>query len=502
MPSKSKTTSKKYWLILIFITVIAFFPRAAQVFNPYNYFFDPEQGTEYLVTKSIVVDHQVALTAHQGGFGLFSKGAGFNYLLAIPFILDRGNPFGGRILMLVISVLTVSLAFILANRMFGLRTAITIGLLLAISPNLKDYAGSISPPFTIPLLTVLLIYFLFRVFSGENKFILLVALVVGLMVHFETAAMGILSAQLVLTGLIGVVKKQIPHRYFILGIIFFILPILPIIIFDVGHNFENTRGVMKMLEMTNPQDSSLLSHNLWDLLGNRLNVFSWNFVSTFSPKLIIWLFVLGLILTGAFLFVRERKILPKEKTFVLYLGLIPVITFLSLMVYPGIAVNQWWITYLSVIYCFLLGIVLNYLWNKNKFKPLIVLVGLILGLAFVNRTVFIYKTQFIYPPNNYIREISAIKYVFEDAKGKPFGLRVAAKRDLANYNYLIWWIGNTNYNYQPHKEKKGLYYVIIEPNYYPLLKEKVALASLRAGVLLKTKRLSNGFIIEKRLIAK
>ena len=500
MPNKSTTTGKKYWLILIFITVITFFPRAAQVFNPYNYFFDPEQGTEYLVTKSIVVDHQIVLTAHQGGFGLFSKGAGFNYILAIPFILDKGDPFGGRILMLVISVLTVSLAFILANRMFGLRTATIIGFLLAMSPILKDYAGGISPPFIIPLLTVLLIYFLFRAFNEENKFIPLVALIVGLMVHFETAAMGILSALLVLTGLMSLVKKQIPYRHFILGIIFFTLPMLPIIIFDVGHNFENTRGVIKMLEMTNPQDSSQLYHNLWDLLGNRFNIFSWNFISTFSPNLTIWLFVLGLILLGVFLFARDKKVVPKKKIFILYLGLMPAITFLALMVYPGKFINQWWITYLSVIYCFLLGVVLNYLWDKNKFKPLIALVALILGLAFITRTIFIYKTQFIYPPNNYIREISVIKYVFEDAKGKPFGLQVFAKRDQANYDYLIWWIGNSKYKYQPYREKKGLYYIIIEPNYYPLLKTKVTLASLSAGVLLKTKQLPNGFIIEKRLV--
>lgn len=488
--------SKKYWVILIIITLIAFFPRALQVFNPYNYFFDPEQGTEYLVTKNIVVDHQTVLTAHQGGFGGFSKGSGFNYLLAIPFILAGGDPFGGRLLMLIISVLTVSLAFVFANRMFGLRTASLISFLLAISPNLKDYAGGISPPFIIPFLTVLFIYFLFKAFSGQNKFIPFLALTVGLMTHFEMAAAGILLALLILTGFACLIKKIIPYRYYFLSICFFALSILPILFFDITHNFVNTKGVIKMLEMSKPQDLSIIVN----AFANRFDVFSWNFISTFSPNLIIWFSVLILILLGIYSFNNDRKVPLKKKAFVFYISLIPITTFLLLFIYPGNVINQWWITHLTIIYCFGFGIFLSYFWNKSKFKLLVIALIIILSMAFVKRTLFIYKTQFIYPPVNYIKEVSVIEDIFKDAKGKPFGILVFAKRDQANYDYLIWWLGSTKYKYQPYRAKKGLYYIIIEPNYYPLLKSPNTLNSLQSGILLETKKLPNGFIIEKRLV--
>ena len=135
--------NKLFWIALILITFIAIFPRLMQLYNASNYYFLGEQGVEYQVTKSIVVDHKIVLTAHQGGFGDFQKPSGFNYLLAIPFIVGGGDPFAGRTMMFLLSLLTVSLGFILIYRMFGLRTAILTSFLMAISPNLKDYIGGI-----------------------------------------------------------------------------------------------------------------------------------------------------------------------------------------------------------------------------------------------------------------------------------------------------------------------------------------------------------------------
>ena len=484
--------NKRYWLILIIITAIAVFPRVIEVFNPYNYFFDPEQGVEYMVTKSIVIDHKVVLTAWQGGLGTFSKGPGFNYLLAIPFILAQGDPFGGRIFMLIISILTVPLAFIFANRMLGLRTATIISFLLAISPNLKDYAGGISPPFVIPLLTVFFIYFLFEALHGNKKFIPFLVFVVGLMTHFEMAAAEVLLVLLILTGFICLIKKTIPYRYYLLSIAAFALSIFPLIIFDLTHNFYNVKGILNMFNAGSTQTSNYMSSGIGNLFANRISVFGWNFVSTFSPNLIIWVIVLAVMLTGIFQIIKDKKLMQEKKTFVLYLALIPVFSFLSLMIYPGNTINQWWIVYLTVIYCFLLGTVLNYLWGKNKLRLLIIFVLSILSIAFFNRTLFIYRTQYVYAPATYIKEDQAIKFIFKEAKGNQFGIVVLSSRPQQNYDYLIWWNGE-KYSYQPYRTPKKTYYVIIEPN---LIYE----TNSTPGKLIMTTRLSDGFTIEKRLV--
>lgn len=484
--------NKKYWVILVIISVIAIFPRAAEVFNPYNYFFDPEQGTEYLVTKSIVVDHQAVLTAHQGGFGSFSKGPAFNYLLVIPFILAEGNPFGGRLMMLVISVLTVPLAFVFANRMLGLRTASLISFLLAVSPSLKDYAGAISPPFVIPLLTVFFIYFLYKSLQGEFKNIPLLIFTVGLMTHFEMAAAGILLTLLMLTGFVCVVKKTIPYRYYFLSAGLFLLSILPLVVFDILNNFQNIRGVIRMISAGKENALAQMGTSIGNIFGTRLNVFGWSFISTFSPNLFVWVSLLILLLLGLLLIVRNKNIKHNQKVFISYLTFVPFFTFIVLMIYPGNVVNQWWIMDLTVIYCFLLGFVLDYFWKMNKLRVLVFMVVFILSIAFIKRTLFIYKTQFAYPPTTYIKEDQAIKYIFENSKGKPFGIVVLSARTQENYDYLIWWNGR-KYGYQPDRTPKKIYYVIIEPHLiYPLSKTP--------GNLIETKQLTNGFTIEQRLV--
>lgn len=493
--------NNKYLLLLILITIIAVFPRAAVVFNPYNYFFDPEQGVEYLVTKSIVVDHQVVLTSHQGGFGGFSKGPGFNYLLVIPFILFNGNPFGGRILMFAISILSVVFSFVLTNRIFNLRTAVLISFLLAISPGLKDYAGAISPPFIIPLVTVFFIFFIYKVLRKELTYIYPLVFSAGLMVHFESAAAGILTALLALTGLVCFAKKSIPIRYYLLSVGSFAVAILPLIVFDIFNRFYNTLGVIGMITAIKNQIPNHSGLNFSSFIDNRLEVFIWTYISTFSPNLIIWLFLLIILIIGIIFFLKDKKVKQYKKLFISYLAIIPIFTLILLFIYPGEVANQWWITYLAVIYCFLLGVVLDYFLKKNiPLKALVVIMLFVLSFAYLKRTFFIYKTQFSYPPSTYIKEDHAIKYVFNDAKKHPFGILVYSKRTQENYDYLIWWNDKTQYQNQPHREKKGLYYIVIEPNIVFSLKEEKALDNLRVGRLIETKELSNGFTIEKRVV--
>jgi len=497
--------NKKYILILLIITFIAFFPRALQVYNPYNYFFNQEQGILYLLTKSIVIDHHILLTAvqggnPQGGFGTFFKGPGFNYLLAIPFILARGDPFGGRLFMLLISILTVSIAFILANKIFGLRTAALIGILMAISPGLKDFAGNIWPPSIMPFLTIFFLYFLYKIFQKQFKFIPLLSFTVGLMAHFEMATMAVLFLLLIISALITLYKKIIPYKYYIFAFISFLLSLFPLFIYDIQNNFYNLKGVLGLITHIKTQAISSESFNFFSIIVDRLELFKWNFMSSFSSNNFIWPILLIIGTLGIYTILRDKKIIRIIKLYISYLVLIPLFTFSVLIFYPGAIAPQWWITFLTVIYCFLFGIVLNYLLLKTKFKPLGIILLFTLCLATLNRTWFIYKTQFIPTPDTYIKENVSINYIYKDSQGKNFGIFVVAKNDQDNYEYLIWWNGHEKYHYQPYREKKGLYYILIEPDSLQFLENAKYLTSLQSGNLIYSKKLPNGFIVEKRLV--
>jgi hypothetical protein len=497
--------NKKYLLILIIITVIAIFPRIVEVFNPYNFFFNQEQGILYLLTKSIVIDHHIILTAPQGGnpqggFGDFFKGPGFNYLLAIPFVLTAGDPFGGRLFMLVISILTVSLSFIFANKMFGLRTATLISFLLAISPSLKDYAGNIWPPSVMPLLTVFFLYFLYKGFQKEFKFIPLAVFTVGLMTHFEMATAAVLFLLLTFSGFISLLKKEIPYRYYLFSLIFFVFALLPLFIYDIEHKFHNAKGVIKLITQARTQTINHTNLSILNQIGNRLEVYKWNFMSAFSPNQIIWPLLLIIMTFGIFMILKDKKTPNLKKMYILYLLLILFFTFPVIIFYPGAIALQWWLIYLVVIYCFLFGIILDYFWTKTKLKFLTIIILLTLTIAFLNRTYFIYKTQFVPTPDTYIQENVSLNYIYKDAKGKPFGIIVIARNGQENYDYLIWWNGYEKYHYQPYREKEGLYYILIEPDSLLIMNNEKKLNTLTSGNLVFSKKLPNGFIIEKRLI--
>lgn len=490
--------SKKYLLLLITVIIITIFSRTIEIFNQSNYYFGWEQATEYLVTKSIVVDHQIVLTAHQGGFGGFSKNPGFNYLLIIPFILGNGDPFAGRVFMFGISMLTVLIAFILTNKMFNLKTAWLISFLLAISPSLKDYAQSVSPPFVIPLLTVFFIYILFEIFKEKKNLIPLLVFIVGLMTNFEMATAGVLMVLLLITATYCLVKKSIPYRYYSFSALLFLMNLLPIFIYDIKHNFSNIKGVLKMIQASQNHTANNLILNIGNLINSRISVFGWNFTSTFSSNSIIWLTLLFVIIAGVIIFVKDKKIDTRTRQFILYLGFIPIFTFAFILFYPSNSVQAWWLLDLTVIYCYLLGIVMGYFWQKNNFKFITFIIIFVLSLLFLKRTLFLYRTQLAYPPSTYIKERTAIDYVYSDADKKPFGIKIFPKGSQKIYDYLIWWQAKIKYKYQPSDKNHGLYYIVVDRNSILTANEQNYLNVLRKGKLLKSKILSNNFVIEKR----
>lgn len=495
--SKNFMHKKKYYLLLFFIIVIAIFPRAAQIFSSNNYYFGSEQAVEYLITKDIVVDHKVVLVALQGGFGDILKPAGFNYLLAVPFILADGNPFGGRIFMFLISILTIITAFVFFNRMFGLKISFLVSFLLAISPNLKDYVGSVSTPSLIPFLTILLLYCIFKAFNGKKEYIPIILFTVGLMAHFEMAVSGILSAFFILTAIFCVIKKvNIKPRYYFFSIIMYVIPFIPILLFDTYNNFHNIKGVIKLISAGGETSAKHSFSSILIILQNRIEIFGWDYVSSFSSNPLLWIPILFVIVYGMYLLIKNKKNKFTHKSYLLYIATIPLFTFIFTLFYPSQSIHQWWLGNLNIIYYLLLGLSLNYLWKNNYLKLFIILMFFLLSLAFINRTYFIYKTQFAFPPNTYIKEEGVIDYIFKDARNKPFGISVFTTGSKKTYEYLIWWKRNKIYHYQPYSQKKELYYNLYDPSYvniYTKNKQKSFVNDKNIKII----KLPYGYIIEK-----
>jgi len=116
--NKRKVPDKKFLFFSIIIVVIAAIPRSIELISG-NYLFGFDQGLFFQAVKQIVVEKNFTLIgAEVGGRGGFFQGPGWYYLLSIPFILTKGDPYGAMVLMWMLGLLTIIFSLVLVKKCF------------------------------------------------------------------------------------------------------------------------------------------------------------------------------------------------------------------------------------------------------------------------------------------------------------------------------------------------------------------------------------------------
>lgn len=468
-----------------------------------NFLFLLDQGRDMIAVKNILYDHHLTLigpyTSLQGVF----QGPLWYYLLLLPTFIFNGDPWGGVLLMLVISIATLILVYIWVKKLFGKSIAVFALFLFAVSPEAVAAATYVWNPHPMWFLVVIYVLSLYEVFGLRNKkynFILWPS--ISLMFHFQTAlAVFILGATLIFVLLFNAKSVRNKHFYYGLGIAFIFF--VPQILFDFRHNFLMTKSILNIF-LGNDRGLFVGGENrdYLDLIKSNMSLFYYNFSTTFVregifkefPK--IALIIIALIL----IFYKKLNFFKKEKHFIAIsasiIGIIAIFSFL----YP-FPMRYWFMTGFQGIYIILFAIILNQIgkWKIGK-------VALIIYVAFI----LLYSGEKLYklyinPPNDGGAEkikgkLAAINYIYNDAGNKSFGILVFTPAVLTDaYDYLIWWHGGRKYNYIPHKDKKGIFYLLIEkdrakPWSYNGWLETV----IKTGNILKTWTLPTGLIIQKR----
>lgn len=493
---------KKIFLFLVLlIIIIAALPRSIEALSG-NYLFGFDQGLFYQDVKKIVIDHKLTLIgSFTGGQGGLFQGPGWYYLLSVPFFLTRGDPMGGMILMLLMGLLTVALSIYFGSKMFGRSTGLIIGFLIAVSPAVIAQSRFIWPPFPISLLAIIYLYFIFKVFQKKENYLPLATFVIGLMSHFELATAATFFAQSLLLSPILIIKKFTSLKYLILSLGSFLLTLSPLILFNFRHNNIILKGVLNILRGSSSEHQVTLKY-VEQIFLNHLDVFRFNFLSSFHQSEYLWPIMLGILFFGGIFYLKDKKIKPYHKWFMIYLLTSPLSLFAVFMLYLW-PIWEWWILQLIIFYNFLFGIFLLYLWKIIKLRPVILGLFLIFIAGFTNQTINFYQKDFSdYGGTAKIRgKIDAIDYIYKDARGEKFGLLIFTPPIYTfAYDYLLWWHGERKYGYLPHNEKSGTFYLLIEPDPHKPWTYKGWLETvIKTGIVIKTEELPSGFIVQKRI---
>lgn len=489
-------------LLLILIIFIGIALRAQEAISN-NFLFLIDQGRDMQAVRDIVFNHKLTLigpyTSLQGVF----QGPLWYYLLSIPTFITNGDPRGGVILMLVISISVLFAVYFFMNKIFGEKEALISLFLFAVSPEAIAAATYTWNPHPMWILIVLYIFFFYFLISKKIKFNLFVWPLIGLMFNFQTAlAVFILLSTFIYLTIFN--RKLIFNKYFLIGITLFGFTLLPQILFDLRHNFLMSKSVISLF--TGSKQGLFVggeNTGYYNLIRNHISVFHINFNSSFIrinylnlPNIFMALIILVLLFSKRF-----NIFSVKENTFILMIVRLVFIVVLLSFLYP-FPIRYWFLTGFQSFYLLLFGLIFSKILNYKIGKIVLLL---FFSLLIFNSGQRIY-TLYINPPDDggvakIKGKIAAIDYLYKDANGKKFGLLVFNPPVYTYaYDYLIWWYGERKYNYIPNPDKKGEFYLLIEPDPAKVWSYKGWLETvIKTGKIVYTKELPSGFIIQKRI---
>lgn len=499
MWNKDKLIKFAYPFIIFTIFLLGFFLRAQETLSG-NYLFLLDQGRDMMAVKQIVFDHKLTLigpyTSLQGVF----QGPIYFYLLAIPTLLLQGNPWGGILLMLIISLAVMAAAFYFINKEFGNIAALVTLVLFAVSPEAITAATYIWNPHPMWFIMIIYIFLLYE--TVKEKRIAQIALwpIIGLSFHFEMA-FGVFLFSATLIYFILFKRKLLKNRIFWISLLISIIFFFPQIIFELRHDFLMTKSVFRLFQGSN---QGLLAGNenssFFASLDNNFGVIRNNFISAFIPEIqFSWLLGGISIVIGIYGWLRN-KLNNNEKILATSVGLVLIIIILLSLFYP-FRLRYWFLTGFQSFYIILTGIFVSKIYSKNAGKFILLL---FLGVILFHSAGRIGQLYF-YPPNDggfakIKGKIKAIDYIYEHSNNKKFGLNVFTPPVLTDaYDYLIWWHGSKKYGFIPYKEKKGTVFLLMEPDSEKPWSYKGWLETvIKTGIIINTTTLPTGLIIQER----
>jgi len=236
---------KPYLLLIAILTVFLFF-RSYNLSGRIGFGWDQERDAN-AVAHILSGDFTLLGPRVQGPDGFFLPPY-FFYLLAPFYQIMNLSSYAMNVFLVSWAILTFFIGYFVFTKIFDRKMAIIFLALWAVNPLAVSIDTISWNPVVIPFLVLLLIYLLYLFYKNKkSKFLFLIGFIFGFGVSFH------LQFLFVFPMLIPVAYEIIKNKRFkdlVYLLVGMIIPFLPILLFDLRHNFLNLKQIIEFTQNT------------------------------------------------------------------------------------------------------------------------------------------------------------------------------------------------------------------------------------------------------------
>lgn len=413
-------------LIIIVILIIAFALRVYNLEQGFGYFGD--QGRDLIEVRRLFTSGQIPLVGPSASVGYFHLGPIF-YLFLAPFLLiGNFQPIGAVYLNLLCSLLLVLVSYIFLKRNVGSISALATAILLTFSFHAIFLGRGSWNPNIIPLFSVLLFLFLTNFIKNNRRkslFLSFIILGIGVQLHYTFLAniIAVLACLLLFKPRTFLELKNLGVM-----VVGFVIPLIPFIYGQFQLSFADFIALKNYL--ISPQIQQIHNVPLYSRLVFPFQIYFIPDSQEANLQVVILLTTGVLFLTSTLLAFSKTRIGLISKLLLVFMIIDTI-----LAIYFKIPLNWWYFEHFALITIYLIGIVIEYLYSKQKYLCfLISFIFIVYELFVINNAYRLNRTpQIVYK----ISQVIEHDYTSLNKSLSLYVLSPVTTTDGYEYRYLL-----------------------------------------------------------------
>ena len=499
-------------VLLLAIGVWGIGLRSAELINR-NFLFGTDHGRDYLAAYNIIVNHKLTLIGAEAGSGVAGingifHGPGYFYLISLAYVLFGGNPIGAQIFMWIFGIAAMAAGAWVGYWMMGKAGSALFLFFVAVSPLIVSQSRFIWSSHPITVFVIFALYCAYLIPSKPRIYAPLSLFIAGFTYHSQLGVAVPLTAAILLS--IPVVYRIKDWKTYLYCFGALLLAFSPMIYFDMRHGYMALHSGLSYIQNRGASQGAVstgmkISSHLFDYWNNFYNTF------TFEFGWIPWRAQM-MVLYASLPFTALGLYMMKDTKLKKFTGVLIGLCVLTWAAYFLLNNTVWdyYLTHTRIAYILLFTIAGVTLYRKHKTSKAALVGGIFFSVFLVTIAagsvfrMYITYTLDIKDLGVYDKILGkqlVIDTIYKDAKGVPFSVFVFMPAIYTYpYDYLFRTYGKKQYGYEPSHDKKGLAYLIIEPDRGQPWRQKGWLETVvQGGKTVWIRTLLNGLILEKRM---